>query len=123
MKAFFLMIGLLFMHQLAVGQQMTTEVKDTFIQEGDKIIAVLYHDNGKIAQQGQYTLDNKLDGKWVSYDVDGQITAIAQYDKGEKVGTWVFFDGITKREVTYKDSRIAKVNTWEMKASRVVSNR
>ncbi|MDX1461411.1 MAG: nicotinic acid mononucleotide adenyltransferase [Marinirhabdus sp.] len=97
------------------------EVKDKYVLVDNLIEATLYHENGAIAQTGQYTLDNKLQGEWVSYDANGKKLAVAQYENGEKVGTWKFYQGDTMKEVTYADSKIAKVNTWEAKDSRVVS--
>jgi len=90
--------------------------------DSNVIEATLYHDNGTIAQTGFYTLDNKLQGEWISYDTKGNKTAIAKYDNGKKVGSWMFFQGETIKEVTYSNARIAKVNTWKVTESRVVSN-
>lgn len=96
--------------------------KGTYILDGDVIEATLFHDNGTIAQIGYYTADNKLTGEWISYDLNGNKTAVAQYNNGEKVGTWLFYQGDTKREVSYNDSRIAKVKTWTVTDTYVVSN-
>jgi len=96
--------------------------KNTYYLDGDVIKATIYHDNGAVAQTGYYTADNKLTGEWVSYDFNGNKTAIAQYNNGEKVGTWLFFEGNIKREVSYDDSRIAKVKTWTVTDTYVVSN-
>lgn len=96
--------------------------KDSYVLNNGLIEATLFHKNGVVAQTGFYTEDNKLQGEWVSYDVEGNKTAIANYDKGEKVGTWTFYQGATQKEVTYKDSRISNVNTWEKTDTRVVTN-
>ncbi len=90
---------------------------------GDLISATLYHDNGEVAQVGFYTKDGKLQGEWNSYDNNGIHTAKAFYDNGEKVGTWTFYNGNTKKEVRYVDSRISEVKTWEVTGTRVVSNK
>lgn len=97
--------------------------KDTFIMQGDVIAATLFHDNGMVAQTGFYTKDNKLQGEWVSYDTNGNRKAIAQYDNGQKVGTWTFYQGDIKKEVTYNNSKIAEVRTWEVTDTRMVTNR
>jgi antitoxin component YwqK of YwqJK toxin-antitoxin module len=97
--------------------------KDAYVLVDGLIEATLYHENGTIAQTGFYNEDNKLQGEWTSYDSNGNKTAVAQYDKGRKVGTWQFYQGDTKKEVTYSDSGIAEVKTWAMKDSRVVSYR
>lgn len=97
------------------------DVKDKYVLVDDLIEATLYHENGALAQTGFYTKDNKLQGEWVSYDANGKKLAVAQYDKGTKVGTWKFYQGDTMKEVTYANAKIAKVSTWEAKDTRVVS--
>ncbi len=89
--------------------------------KGDVVETVQFHDNGAIAQTGFYTKAGKLQGEWVSYDANSKKLAVAQYDNGNKVGTWKFYQGDTMKEVTYADSKIAKVSTWEAKDTRVVS--
>lgn len=96
--------------------------KNTYYLDGDVIKATIYHDNGTVAQTGYYTPDNKLTGEWVSYDVSGNKTAIAQYNNGEKVGTWYFFTNEDIKEVSYADARIAKVVTWKPDDIQIVSN-
>ncbi len=97
--------------------------KNTYIQKGDLIEAVLYFDNGEVSQTGFYTKEGKLTGEWVSYNQQGEKTATAQYDNGAKVGKWFFWDNDTLREVDYKNSRIIAVNTWKNDGTRVVSNK
>ena len=88
------------------------EPKNSYVLNGDLIEATLYHDNGAIAQTGFYTLDNKLQGKWISYNTKGEKTAVANYENGAKVGTWIFYHGDTMKEVHYESSKIAEVKTW-----------
>jgi len=64
-------------------------------------------------------LDGKLHGKWESFDAEGNTLAIANYDKGEKTGNWFFWDGNTLKEVTYDNSSIAIVKTWNQ-ANKIV---
>jgi antitoxin component YwqK of YwqJK toxin-antitoxin module len=97
--------------------------KNTYIQNGDRIEAVLYFDTGEVSQTGFYTKAGKLTGEWVSYNLEGKKTATALYDNGAKVGTWFFWNEDTLTEVAYENSRIASVNTWKNKDSRVVSNK
>ena len=115
-RVLFLSLMLLF------GIALNAQEKDLELK-GDLIEATLYHDSGEVAQKGAYTHDGELEGKWVSYDRNGEITAIAFYDEGEKVGTWTFYQGTTMKKVTYRDSRIAKVETWENVGTRIVSNK
>lgn len=96
--------------------------QNTYFLDGDVIVATLYRENGKIAQTGFYTKHNNLTGQWVSYDTEGNKTAVAQYDNGNKVGTWYFFTDENIKEVNYLDARIATVVTWKTSDTKVVSN-
>jgi len=102
-----------------IGQ--AQEKKDLKLN-GDVIEAKLYHDSGELAQTGNYTTDGKLEGKWISYDRTGSVTAVAYYDNGDKVGTWTFYQGDLIKEVSYMDSKIAKVENKEVQNGRIVVN-
>lgn len=70
-------------------------------KETNLIEVVYYHDNGVVSQMGTYTADGKLEGKWLSFDKEGNKTVTAFYSEGKKVGKWIyFFDGNLK-EVDY----------------------
>ena len=101
----------------------TSDTAHKYVMSNGLIEATLFHDNGKIAQTGFYTKENKLHGAWVSFDTNGNKTAEAHYNNGKKVGTWFFFQGNAQKEVVYNDSKIAQVRTWEVTDTRVVSNR
>ena len=137
MKRLILVFAVLFSANIAVAQSCKSKTtctskttcktktdckKDAYVLNNGLVEATLFHKNGAVAQTGFYTRENKLQGEWVSYDMHGNKTAIANYSNGEKVGTWVFYQGDIKKEVTYKDSRISNVNTWEKTDTRVVTN-
>ncbi|MDC8005949.1 nicotinic acid mononucleotide adenyltransferase [Aureisphaera galaxeae] len=119
MKKIVMLLAILLVGTVSFAQEVH---KPTYEQKGDLIEATLYHDNGVVAQTGYYTQDNKLEGEWISYDTHGIKTAEAYYSNGEKVGTWTFYNGDTKKEVTYDNSRITAVKTWEVTDTRVVTN-
>ncbi len=119
MKNILTLLAIVLITSVALAQD---NKRNTYFLDGDVIEATIYHDNGMIAQTGYYNKENKLTGEWVSYDLSGHLTAVAQYINGEKVGTWVFYQGNTQREVSYDDSRIAKVTTWKITDTYVVSN-
>jgi hypothetical protein len=97
--------------------------KDIYVLTVDNLIeATLHHDNGVVAQKGFYTKDGKLHGEWTSYDTEGNKTAIATYNQGVKTGKWFFFIEDDIKEVTFMESRIAKVTTWKASDTRVVAN-
>lgn len=104
---------------VALAQEVNT---DSYIKNGKLIEATLYHDNGVVAQQGFYNSEGKLHGQWISYDTEGNKTAIAHYDNGAKTGTWFFWVEDELHEVVYQDSRMAKVSSWESTGVQVVSN-
>jgi antitoxin component YwqK of YwqJK toxin-antitoxin module len=83
--------------------------------EGDLVKSTYYYDNGKVSQEGYYK-DGKVHGKWISYDQDGNKTAIAEYNNGEKTGKWFFWSSKNLSEVDYSDSRVAAVKTWKEEA-------
>ncbi|WP_296314699.1 toxin-antitoxin system YwqK family antitoxin [Winogradskyella sp. UBA3174] len=72
-----------------------------------------YHDNGVVSQTGAYTLDGKLQGEWLSYDIEGKKSISANYDNGKKVGKWFYWTDKTLREVDYTNNAIASVNEWQ----------
>ncbi|MBT8319069.1 MAG: nicotinic acid mononucleotide adenyltransferase [Gramella sp.] len=88
----------------------------TFEKEGDLIKGTFYYEDGSIRQEGTYK-DGKLHGEWVSYNQNGEKTAIAQYDKGKKDGKWFFWSEDKLTEVDYQNSVIANVNSWKSASS------
>ena len=122
MRKFIVLLVIVFAANTSFAQDCTlAKKKDKFELVDGLIQATLYHDNGVVSQTGFYTSENELHGEWISYDTTGNKTAIAQYDRGSKVGTWYFFQGDTKKEVTYTDSKISEVKTWKKQDSRLVS--
>lgn len=118
----------LFVMILAANATFAQECKKTcakgdYVMVDGLIKAKLYHDNGVVAQTGYYNQDNKLQGEWISYDPQGNKTAVAYYDNGAKVGTWYFFIDDEIKEVLYDNSKIAEVKTWSVADTRVVSYR
>jgi antitoxin component YwqK of YwqJK toxin-antitoxin module len=105
---------------LAAQSSVEQNITNSYILNGDFIEAKLYHDNGQIAQTGFYTKENKLHGEWISYDTEGNKTAVAQYENGKKVGVWTFYQGDERKEVSYVDSKIAEVKTWKILDTQVV---
>ena len=118
MKKLLALCAIFFAVQVGIAQE---RVQNQFVKQGDHIVATLYHDNGVIAQTGFYTLDNKLEGEWISYDALGNKTAVAHYKDGEKVGTWFFYQGDEIKEVKYDESRIAQVTSFKVSDTRVVT--
>ncbi len=118
MKNLIVLCAVLFSVGFAIAQE---NKQNEFVQEGKLIKATMFHENGIVAQTGFYTLDNKLQGEWISYDALGNKTAVAHYNNGNKVGTWYFYQGNEMKEVDYSNSRIAKVTSFTKSDTRVVT--
>ncbi|HEX8269926.1 MAG TPA: membrane-binding protein [Flavobacterium sp.] len=82
---------------------------------GEMVKATYYHENGSIQQQGFFK-EGKLDGQWVSYDVNGNKLAVAEYSKGVKTGKWVFWNDLALNEVSYADNKVTTVKKWKQEA-------
>lgn len=88
------------------------EVKPTFTEEGDLIKGVFYYEDGTVSQEGTYK-NGKLHGEWISYNHNGEKTAIARYTDGNKTGKWFFWQGDVLTEVDYENNRLATVNKYK----------
>lgn len=106
---------------MCISVQAQTKKQLLLNEQTDLIETVIYHDNGKIAQTGTYNKEGVLHGEWVSYNAQGDKTAVAQYENGNRVGIWLFYQGDVLKEVTYTNNAISAVNTWAITDTRVVS--
>lgn len=84
-------------------------------QEGQLVKATYVYENGQMQQEGFFK-DGKLEGIWVSYDINGIKKSIGEYSKGQKTGKWLFWNDNALSEVDYLESRIAAVKTWKQDA-------
>ncbi len=99
------------------------EERDLKLNKDTNLIEVVYyHDNGVVSQTGTYTLDGKLQGKWLRFDTEGKKQVSANYDNGKKVGKWFFWNKTTLKEVDYDNNAIANVSEWEVKTPVADSN-
>jgi len=76
-----------------------------------------YHDNGVVSQTGFFTIDGKLQGEWLSFDIEGKKQVSANYDNGKKVGKWFYWNDTTLKEVDYNNNTIANVSEWSNKST------
>ena len=100
---------------LITGMIFAQTPKPQLEADGNKVKATYFYENGQVQQEGFYK-EGKLDGKWVSYDKDGNKLAIAEYKNGEKVGKWFHWDQSTLSEVDYSKNQIAAVKNWKKDA-------
>ncbi|TRO67198.1 toxin-antitoxin system YwqK family antitoxin [Christiangramia sabulilitoris] len=105
---------------VAGGTMMAQEnaPKPVFEQQDGLIKGTFYYEDGSIRQEGTYK-DGRLHGEWISYDQNGEKTAIANYRNGKKEGKWFFWSEDKLTEVDYQNSVIANVNTWNSNSALV----
>lgn len=88
---------------------------------GKSVKATYFYENGQVQQEG-FFVKGKLEGTWVSYDENGNKTAIAEYKNGEKVGKWFFWTDASEKgfaslsEVDYIDNQITSISNWKKEA-------
>ena len=97
-----------------VSFSQNTELKTTE-KKGDLLEVKLYYETGELMQHGFYTENGKLlHGSWESFQKDGSRQCVAFYDKGKKVGVWMYYKGNEITRVTYKDNKIIDVEKTEL---------
>ena len=99
-----------------------SKTEKKFVKEGDVVKLTEFYENGKIAQEG-YLKNNKLHGKWISYSSEGEKISIANYKKGKREGTWLFWDqtgGLT--QVDFKSNKFLRKVSWQ-EQTKVVKQR
>jgi antitoxin component YwqK of YwqJK toxin-antitoxin module len=106
----YIVIGTMLITGMIFAQNNTVTPKLEAV--GNLVKATYVYDNGQVKQVGFYE-NGKLQGKWVSYDVNGKKTAVAEYNKGQKVGKWFFWNNSVLSEVDYSDNRVASVKNWK----------
>jgi len=70
---------------------------------GDLTEVTFYYPNGNILQKG-YMIDGLKTGVWLTYSLEGEVTAKARYDRGEKCGIWKIYDenGNVEYKICYR---------------------
>lgn len=106
----YIVIGAMLISGMIFAQN--TAVKPKLEAVGNLVKATYLYDNGQVQQEGFYK-NGKLQGKWVSYDVNGNKTVVAEYNAGQKVGKWFFWNDSVLSEVDYSDNRVASVKNWK----------
>jgi len=93
---------------LFFGFTFAQNMEPKFEKQNDLTKATYFYENGDVKEIG-YFKNEKLQGKWVSYNQKGKITAIANYENGIKEGMWyINTDGAVK-ELTYQSNKLIKV--------------
>lgn len=70
-----------------------------------------FYASGKIMETGIFS-EGKKDQKWVRYNENGTIGAVAFYALGKKTGTWLVFDNEGKKRFEMHYTNGEKSGTW-----------
>lgn len=97
---------------LSAGLMQAQEVTPKYEKAGDMVKVTSYYEDGKVKEQGFFK-DKKLEGTWVTYDNEGNKTAIAHYEQGRKVGKWFLWHKDGLKEVNYENNAVASVQHWK----------
>lgn len=109
----YIIIGAVLISGMIFAQN--TSVKPTLEAVGDMVKTTYHYENGQVQQEGFYK-NGKLQGEWISYDSKGNKNAIGEYNKGQKVGKWFFWNNSVLSEVDFSDNRVATVKKWKQDA-------
>jgi len=104
-----LMIAVVLLFSVAVFSQ---EQKVEYKKVENDLVQVTYYfaDNSSIVEkEGFFNKEGNLQGTWVSYNVDGDKTVVANYNNGVKDGVWMYFKDDKINVVTYNNNKITKV--------------
>jgi len=65
--------------------------------------------NTIIEREGFFNKEGKLHATWISYDIQGNKTVVANYKNGKKEGVWTYFKKDKINVVTYNKNKIINV--------------
>ena len=79
--------------------------------ENDLVKATYYFaDNSDVVErEGYFNKEGKLHDTWISYDLQGNKTAIATYNNGVKEGVWTYIKTDKITVVTYNKNKIIHI--------------
>lgn len=88
------------------------KLKKTEIK-GDLVEVSLFYETGQLMQHGFYNKKGELHGGWESYNLNGEMTCYATYDRGVKVGVWTYWNKDKVIKVTYEKNKIVDVKEYD----------
>ncbi|EMY81298.1 hypothetical protein ES731_13585 [Psychroflexus gondwanensis] len=119
MKAFSTLVMVFLMSFTLFAQTDKNLVKTEKVGDLQKV--TMFYESGELHQVG-YIKNDKLHGEWESFDREGNNLAKANYENGNKVGQWMFWNDGKLSIVDYNENRIVQVKTFVEEGSQVVSN-
>ncbi|HCE56045.1 MAG TPA: membrane-binding protein [Lutibacter sp.] len=88
------------------------EQKVTYQKMVNDLVKATYYfaDNSDVVErEGYFNKEGKLHDTWISYDLQGNKTAIATYNNGVKEGVWTYIKTDKITVVTYNKNKIIHI--------------
>lgn len=82
---------------------------------------VKHYTNGLIKESG-YIKNDKCDSTWYHYDVEGNITSIAHFQNGEKIGTWKISTDKSIIEIQYVQGKKIKYSEFTKEGNILIAS-
>ena len=82
-------------------------LKSTLYREGGAVHFITYFESGRVKEMGAFR-DGRRDGVWQQFAANGAMLTRAEFDRGERTGTWELrdpFNGNTGR-LRFSDGRL-----------------
>ena len=92
----------------------TGERQAVYVNDGNDVSAMFFYKGGSLQETGK-VVNQKFDGVWKQYDINGNQIAEAQYSNGIKTGTWKFWygNGQQKAEIVYQENTLVSSQEWD----------
>ena len=107
---------------LFAQQKKEYDIENIYLRELDKVYTKKFSDevvNGNIYQIGSLK-NNKLHGRWESYDVNGNLSVVGEFLRGKKQGKWFFWTKDKFIEVNFKNNKIQNHFEWDKAENSIV---
>lgn len=103
---------------------LSAQEKPKYEREGNKIRVTHYYENGVVKETGTY-YKSVLHGKWIQYDLNGNVLFEANYENGDKEGKWFKWDLEEKvlYEMIYDDNLLVSVDQWKLEKRNLLAER
>ena len=81
-----------------------------------------YYADGSLFETG-FSKDGKTQGKWIRYDEQGDVIAVAYFHNNVKIGSWDHYDHNTQQsfKVSYVDGRAVRFRQYDPNGNLIAS--
>lgn len=98
--------------------------KTVYTEQNDGTVKMVRtHDNGQVAEEGTY-LNGRPEGRWQTWDANGNKTAEINYREGKRHGEFRIYDrnNGTVTELAYANGQLTNTDRWRKDANFASTN-